>query len=575
MKTIRQFLLAASGALILMTATAQDEPVPPGEVGVPDEGIQEAILPEDLDLIDADAAGGVAPVESPQGLSGAGRQAGATPGRSVAPERRDIGRGARPSSLASPLPSPPAAPLADGEKGLRLNFRGVPLELVLEYLSDAAGFIINLETEVQGRVDVWSNQPLDREEAVTLLNSVLNRNGYAAIRQGRTLTIVGKEEARTRDIPVRVVDWAADRDLDGLPRNDEIVTQIIPVRFINAVQLVKDLQPLLPTSATLTANEGGNALLITDTQTNIRRMASIVRALDTAISSVSTVRVFPLYYSDAKIVATVIRDLFQPQETQRNAGGPGGGAARFLNQIRGGGAQAGGEASAASGRAPVPRVVAVADERSNAVVVNAPEEQMLVIAGVIEEMDVNVDDITELRVFRLSHADPQETATLLNDLFADTSRQQSGNQRGQVRFGGGRPGGNAQAGSEASTRMQQQNKVVAVPDLRTGSVVVSAARDLMGQIAAMLEQLDADPARKQRVFVYDVENSDPQAVQEVLQALFPDQNVGQNRNTRNTQRQGNNALNTRQTQTQNQGLGAAQRTGGGGFGGGTIGGGQR
>src|SRR2546421_7730972 len=31
---------------------------------------------------------------------------------------------------------------SETEKGLRLNFRGVPLDLVLNYLSDAAGFII-------------------------------------------------------------------------------------------------------------------------------------------------------------------------------------------------------------------------------------------------------------------------------------------------------------------------------------------------------------------------------------------------------------------------------------------------
>src|ERR1041385_7432919 len=35
--------------------------------------------------------------------------------------------------------APPAAAGAEGGKGLRLNFRGVPLEMVLNYLSDAAG----------------------------------------------------------------------------------------------------------------------------------------------------------------------------------------------------------------------------------------------------------------------------------------------------------------------------------------------------------------------------------------------------------------------------------------------------
>src|SRR2546423_3764013 len=65
-------------------------------------------------------------------------------------------------------------PASEIEKGLRLNFRGVSLETVLNYLSDAAGFIIVLETKVDGKVDVWSNQPLNKDEAVNLLNSILN-----------------------------------------------------------------------------------------------------------------------------------------------------------------------------------------------------------------------------------------------------------------------------------------------------------------------------------------------------------------------------------------------------------------
>ena len=88
-------------------------------------------------------------------------------------------------------------------KGLRFNFRGVPLDMVLNYLSDAAGFIIVLETDVKGKVDVWSNQPLTKDEAVDLLNTVLNQNGYAAIRNGRTLTIVKRDEAKKRDIAVK------------------------------------------------------------------------------------------------------------------------------------------------------------------------------------------------------------------------------------------------------------------------------------------------------------------------------------------------------------------------------------
>ena len=43
---------------------------------------------------------------------------------------------------------------------LRLNFRNAPLEMVLNYLSDAAGFIIVLDTRVNGNVSVISSHPM-------------------------------------------------------------------------------------------------------------------------------------------------------------------------------------------------------------------------------------------------------------------------------------------------------------------------------------------------------------------------------------------------------------------------------
>src|SRR5258706_755202 len=186
----------------------------------------------------------------------------------------------------------------EGEKGLRLNFRGVPLDMVLNYLSDAAGFIIVLEGKVEGKVDVWSNQPLTKDEAVDLLNTILNKNDYAAIRKGRVLTIVKRDDAKTRNIPVRKT-----IDAEDIPKNDEMVTQIIPVKHANAAQLTQNLQPLLASYATMTANESANTLVITATQSDVRRMAEIVGALDDSISGNSSVKVFALRFADAKDLA--------------------------------------------------------------------------------------------------------------------------------------------------------------------------------------------------------------------------------------------------------------------------------
>jgi hypothetical protein len=100
-----------------------------------------------------------------------------------------------------------------------------------------------------------------------------------------------------------------------------MITQIIPVRYTDAAQLIENLQPLIPSYATLSANESSNAILLTDTQKNIRRMTEIIRALDTSISSISSVRVFPLQFADAKELATIVESIFKTEESTqgRNA----------------------------------------------------------------------------------------------------------------------------------------------------------------------------------------------------------------------------------------------------------------
>ncbi len=491
---------------------------------------------------------------------------------------------AAPKPPPEPLPAPEPLPTApDGTPMLRLNFRGAPLETILNYLSEAAGYIIVLDTEVKGRIDAWSAQPVTRDEAFHILETALAKNGYTALRSGRTLTIVSKESAKKRDIPVK-----SGNNPDSIPKDEQVVTQIIPIRFISATALTTDLSPLLPPEATMTANEAGNALVITDTQASIKRLTEIIRALDTSLANSSSVKVFALRYADAKELATVIKDLFSSTDSRsgnasnnNNRGGFGGFPGGFggfggMGGGRGGGGSGGGGSSSGAGnRAAASKVVAVADEHSNSVIVNAPEDAMPTIEELIRTVDTNVQDITELRVFRLQYADPAEMAEILSGLFPDetSSRSSNNNNRGQ-RFGGfgmfggmNRGGGGGNSSSNNSDRALKKGRVVAVPDARTSSVIVSADREIMGQIAEMVKQLDANPARKQKVFVYDLDNADPQQVQEVLRGLFERQGS----NTRNTQtRQQNSALTTRSTQQQQQNN---MNRGGAGFGSGAGGGG--
>ena len=350
---------------------------------------------------------------------------------------------------ANPLSRP------DG-RNLFLNFRGAPMETVLNYLSEVAGFTIIIEAEVRGKVDAWSNQPLNKDEAVDFLNSVLAKNGYAAIRNDRTLTIVTREEAKKRNLPVKT-----GSNPDEIPKNEEMVTQILQVHYANAVQLTKDLLPLLPTFANMTANESANALVITDTQADIKRMAQIVKALDTSISGIASIKVFPLRFADAKDLTSILKELFPTQSSSGNTQGGGGNnnpMAAFMGRAGGGQGGPGGAggmpgmggmtgASQGTGqseaKAAASRVAAVADERSNSIVVSAPEEIMPTIEKLINEIDNSVESITEMRVFKLKYADPVEMADLLSNVFPDDTSSDA--SRSNLQFRGGGMGGDGRS----------------------------------------------------------------------------------------------------------------------------------
>jgi type II secretory pathway component GspD/PulD (secretin) len=67
-------------------------------------------------------------------------------------------------------------------------------------------------------------------------------------------------------------------------------------------------------------------------------------------------------------------------------------------------------------------------------------------------------------------------------------------------------------------------RVLAVPDPRTSSVIITAPKMLMPQIADMITELDSDKGRKEVVGFYDLQNAEPNDVYNNLQDLF-------NRNT--------------------------------------------
>jgi len=431
MKKLILQLMAVCAAGLLVPADAQNEapdnggspPMQGAEVSPPDMSGQQP---------DEGTAGQAAPAPS---------QNHAIPSVQFI-QRSPAGQAAVVKSQAAPATAAATqavstTPVEAEPDNLRLNFDNVPLQEVLNYLSDAAGFIIVIDTEVRGSVSVISSHPMTRDEAVDLLNSVLNQNGYAAIRNGRTLTIVNKDDAKTRDIPVK-----QGNDPDAIPKNDEIVTQIIPIRYVDASQLVSDLSSFVSPQATVVANQAGNSIIITDTQENIRHLVEIVSAIDSSAAGETEIQVFPLAYANPNDVAAELGQVF-PSGSSGNGlspiafRGPGGfGGGGFGGGGFGGGGFGGGgffarAAAAAAGGANSNRaqkqsqVTAVADSRTQSVIVMASKDLMVEIEGMMHELDVPSTRDQKVYTVTLKNADPQEALQVLQNTFPSSSTSRS------------------------------------------------------------------------------------------------------------------------------------------------------
>jgi general secretion pathway protein D len=335
-----------------------------------------------------------------------------------------------PDAVPSAFAPPAQAVGTNNSNELRLNFRNAPLEMVLNYLSDAAGFIIVLDTHVSGNVTVISTHSVSQDEAVNLLNTELNRNGYAAIRDGRTLTIVDKNDAKTRNIPVKT-----GNDPDSIPNNDEIATWIIPIRFVEAQQLVSDLSSFVSPQATIVANQAGNSIVVTDTQSNIRHLAEIIQAVDNSAEAETEIRVFRLKYASPTDVANELSSVFPSSTSGNNTQSPiqfrGGGGGRF------GGGGGGGRLAALLGAGTAnnsssdrikkeTQITAVADSRIQAVIVTAPKDLMDQIAGMMTDLDVPSDRDQGVYVFQMKNGDPQQAVQVLQNMFQSSSSTSRG-----------------------------------------------------------------------------------------------------------------------------------------------------
>jgi general secretion pathway protein D len=258
-----------------------------------------------------------------------------------------------------------------------IDFNNVDIGVFIKFISDLTkkNFIIN--ERVRGKVTIISPGKITVKEAYKVFESVLEVHGYAAVPSGEVIKIVPTPDARSKNIKTRLKEEA------GAP-GDEVVTQIIPLRYADPNEIKRLFTPLVSKSSVILAYSPTNTLIITDIHSNIKRLLRILKSID--ITGVGQqIAVIPVEHADATKLVTLLGSIFKAGKRTK-------GAAKK-------------------------DITFVADERTNVIVVLASEGDTENIRRLVKTLDKETPKgQAKIHVYYLEHALAEDLAGVLKDI---------------------------------------------------------------------------------------------------------------------------------------------------------------
>ncbi len=277
----------------------------------------------------------------------------------------------------------------------------------------------------------------------------------------------------------------------------------------------------------ITAEPRTNSVIVSATEDNMKLIEQLVLSLDDKTAGATKLKMYSLRYGDATSAAKLINDLFS-----QNGNGQGGrsnsGGSR--DGRRDGGMMPmwiGGAPSSAAGeyQAQSREVRAVADLRTNSVLVAASEQVLVLIDGLILEIDRQINDIVEVKVYKLQNADPAQMATVLQALFRP--QVQATNNTNRLPTGGGGNNFmqqmmrfNGSTGQNQPAQLAPSQEVEITSDTRTRAVIVKASREYILIMDEVIKKLDEDPTESVATYVIPLKNADATTLATTLQNLL-------------------------------------------------------
>ena len=296
---------------------------------------------------------------------------------------------------------------ADEEELISLDFADVELPVVIDTISRLTGYNFIYDDRVRGRVTIVSPTEVTIDQAFAVFESVLKVKGFSLVLgPGNTYKILP-----IRDIKESSVDTI--KDNRPSPNRDRFVTRLVPLQFIDAAAITQTIKPLISKDASLVAYDATNTIIVTDSESNIRRLLSILAALDVE-SYRQELAVIKIEHADANTLAEQLSEIYGAEVASASGGSTA--AQRRARSRRRTTGSTGAAAAQGGDNAVGPTVRILPDERTNSLLVLSSRQQLADIRGLVRKLDIQVRGEGRIQVYYLRHADAEELSETLNSL---------------------------------------------------------------------------------------------------------------------------------------------------------------
>jgi general secretion pathway protein D len=207
-----------------------------------------------------------------------------------------------------------------------------------------------------------------------------------------------------------------------LRAGDEVLTQIVPLRYISAADAVNLLRPFVAQQGAVTSHRETNLLILTDTAANIRRLLDILKLADVQVA-LDELQIVPIKNADAQELAQLLNQIFATGRLRTGAAtAPGLPAPPPAPPVAPGAPAPPRPLGTDAGQIVDHPPLIVAERRSNSLVIHARKQELDTILQLIAKLDVDLYGGQRVFIYFVENTKAKELAATLEAIYGRSDR---------------------------------------------------------------------------------------------------------------------------------------------------------